>query len=459
MPGIGIDSVSPIVNVHTGKEPSKSALDPAAAGLRRRWWYLLPVVFIAYSLAYLDRANYGMGAAAGLAMTLRITPQQNSLLGSLFFLGYFAFQLPGTMLLGKRSPVWLIFVALSLWGILASLTGILHVFWVLALDRFLLGVAESCIFPAMLLLLTRWFTKAERSRANALLIAANPITVLWMSAITGYLIQLFGWQRTFIYEGLPALLWAVVWLAVARDKPADANWMTPEAKDLLEGQLAEEQRSVAPVKNVKSALLRNDVILLCIVYFCWSLGIYGFVLWLPTIVRQGAALSIGRTGLLSAVPYLAAILLMFFAAHRSDKKLRRKSLVWPFLLIAGIALAVSFLFARSSFAIAFAGLVVAGACMYAPYGPFFAIVPERVPKTAAAEALALINSSGALGAFFGTYFVGWLQGATGSSRDSYLLMAVSLIVSAGLMLLLGDMKVSQKPGHTAQGQAVGENEA
>ncbi|MFZ0664073.1 MAG: MFS transporter [Acidobacteriaceae bacterium] len=433
-----MNSRSPIAN--TSKDSAASTLTVAEASLRRRWWYLLPVVFIAYSLAYLDRANYGMGAAAGLAMTLRITPEQNSLLSSLFFLGYFAFQLPGTMLVGKRSPVRLIFVALGLWGILASLTGIIHVFWALALDRFLLGVAESCIFPAMLLLLTRWFTKAERSRANTLLIVANPVTVLWMSAATGYLIQMFGWQRTFIYEGIPALLWAVVWLAVARDRPADASWMAPEATKLLESRLAEEQLSVARVKDVKSALLRWDVILLSIVYFCWSLGVYGFVLWLPTIVRQGAALSMGKTGLLSAVPYLAAILLMLLVAHRSDKTLRRKSLVWPFLLIGGIALAVSFLFARSSFAIAFAGLIVAGACMYAPYGPFFAIVPDRVADTASAEALAFINSSGALGAFFGSYFVGWLEGATGNARDSYLLMALSLICAAGLMLLLGAPK-------------------
>ena len=454
-----MDSGARLIKVNIEDESSASTLAEAEAGLRLRWWYLLPAVFIAYSLAYLDRANYGMGAAAGLATTLHITAGQNSLLGALFFLGYFAFQLPGTMLVGKRSPVRLIFVALGLWGVLAALTGVIRVFWALALDRFLIGVAESCIFPAMLLLLTRWFTKAERSRANTLLILANPVTVLWMSAITGYLIQLFGWQRTFIYEGLPAVLWSVAWIALVKDRPADAKWMTPIATELLESRLATEQLAVAPVKNVRAALLRSDVVLLSIVYFCWSLGVYGFVLWLPTIVRQGAALSMGRTGLLSAVPYLVAILMMLFAAQRSDKTLRRKSLVWPFLLIAGIAFACSFIFARSSFAFAFAGLIVAGACMYAPYGPFFAIVPERVPRTATAETLAVINSSGALGGFFGSYFVGWLQGATGDARAGYLLMAVSLVCAAGLMLCLDDVKTSEKQDLTAQGLTVRENEA
>jgi MFS family permease len=144
----------------------------------------------------------------------------------------------------------------------------------------------------------------------------------------------------------------------------------------------------------------------------------------------------GTTGLLSAIPYLVGILLMLFAAHRSDKTLRRKVMVWPFLLIAGIALWGSFLSAPSSFALAFVGLTIAGACMYAPYGPFFAIVPERVPRTVTAEVLALINSSGALGAFVGSYFVGWLQAVTGNPRAGYLLMSGVLVCSAGLMFLL-----------------------
>lgn len=423
-------------------ETSCSARVSAAAsrGLRRRWWYLLPTVFITYSLAYLDRVNYGLGAAAGLASTLHITGEQNSLLGALFFLGYFSFQVPGTMLVGKRSPVRLIFVALSVWGVLAALTGVIRVFWILALDRFLLGVAESCIFPAMLLLLTRWFTKKERSRANTLLIVANPVTVLWMSVITGYLMEAFGWQRTFIYEGIPAVLWAVVWLGVVRDSPAEAKWMTPEATALLQTRLDAEQLAFAPEEAIKAALMRGDVVLLSVVYFCWSLGMYGFVLWLPTIVRRGAALSMGATGLLSAIPYLAAIFLMLFAAHRSDKSLRRKIMVWPFLLIAGIAFWCSFLFAPFSFALAFSGLIVAGACMYAPYGPFFAIVPERVSRAATAEVLAFINSAGALGAFVGSYLVGWLQAVTGNARAGYLLMSGALVCSAALMLLLNEQE-------------------
>ena len=420
----------------TASEGMSAIDDEATASLNKRWFYLLPAVFVTYSLAYLDRANYGFGAAAGLAKTLHITDKQTSLLGSLFFLGYFAFQVPGAVFARKHSASRLVFFALIAWGSLAALTGIIRTFWMLAFVRFLLGVAESVIFPAMLFLLTRWFTRTERSRANSVLILGNPVTVLWMSVITGYLIQGFGWQKTFIIEGVPSILWAMVWIFLVRDKPSDAKWMTSGAKEFLEKQLSQEQLSVAPVRDMRTALLRGDVLLLSAQYFFWSLGVYGFVLWLPTIVRQGSTIAMGKTGLLSALPYLAAIILMLVVSQISDKTLKRQSLVWPFLLISGIAMLGSFLFAQRSFTIAFICLIVGGGCMYAPYGPFFAIVPERVPRNVTAEVLALINSCGALGGFFGSYFVGFLHAITGNSRAGYLLMSLSLACSAMLLFYL-----------------------
>ncbi|HEU5404098.1 MAG TPA: MFS transporter [Terriglobales bacterium] len=294
----------------------RDIVQAAAAGsdtemnLRKRLWYLLPVVFVAYSLAYLDRANFGFGAAAGLATTLHITDKDTSLLAGLFFLGYFLFQVPGAVLARKYSVRRVVCVTLALWGTFATLTGVIQQFWLLALDRFLLGLAESLVFPIMIHLLTQWFTRAERSRANTILMLGNPITLLLMSPLTGYLIQKIGWQMTFVVEGLPSILWAVVWLAVIRDHPSEAKWLDPKAAKVLESRLALEQVDVAPVSVAYKAFLRGDVLLLAAQYFCWSLGVYGFVLWLPTIVRKGAHTSMTATGLLAAIPYLAAILTM-----------------------------------------------------------------------------------------------------------------------------------------------------
>jgi sugar phosphate permease len=406
------------------------------ASLHKRWLYIMPAVIVTYSLAYLDRANYGFGAAAGMAQTLHITGTQVSLLGAAFFLSYFAFQLPGAALARRFGVTRIVFVLLIAWGTFAALTGVLTNYPLLLLDRLLLGISESLIFPAMLILLTHWFTRAERSRANALLILGNPLTVLWMSLITGYLIQAYGWQKTFIIEGVPSILWAAVWIAVVRDGPSKASWITPEAAAALEAELAREQTSVAPVSELREALLRPDVLLLAAQFFCWSLGLYGFVLWLPAIVKQGSSLSIGRTGLLSAVPYLAAVITMLLVSYISDRTQRREILVWPFLLLSGVAMLGSFLLAQRSFPLAFACLVIAGAFMYAPYGPYWSIIPERLPRNVVGEVMALINSCGALGGFLGTYFVGFLNSVTGNSRAGFLLMSVFLMLSALLILLL-----------------------
>jgi sugar phosphate permease len=421
------------------QNPASDSPDPALrtkAEMRKRWLYILPAVFITYSLAYLDRTNYGFGAAAGLAQTLHISSSRSALLGALFFFGYFLFQIPGAAYARRKSARRLIFFALVSWGVLASLTGIIRNFWLLAADRLLLGAAESFILPAMLILLTHWFTRAERSRTNTILLLGNPVTVLWMSAATGYLIHAFGWQMTFILEGLPSLLWGFAWLAIVRDRPQDAAWMSEDTCALLGRQLEREQWLIPQVVNMKSALRNPSVIWLCVQYFFWSIGVYGFVLWLPSIVQKGAARGIGITGLLSGAPYLLAIILMLLVSHYSDRSFRRKRFVWPFMMLAGACLFGSYLTAAHSFWWAYGFLILAGSCMYAPYGPFFAIMPEMLSKNVAGEVTALINSCGALGGFVGIWFVGLLEAHTGDSRAGFLFMSISLVIAGVIILCL-----------------------
>src|SRR3954466_547543 len=130
-----------------------------------RWYRLIPVAFITYSLAYLDRANFGFAPAGEKAKDLNITKSTSSLLGSLFFLGYFFFQIPGAHYAANKSAKKLIFWSLILWGALAAATGLVSNITVLIIIRFMLGVVESAVMPSMIVLLSRWFTKAERSKA------------------------------------------------------------------------------------------------------------------------------------------------------------------------------------------------------------------------------------------------------------------------------------------------------
>ncbi|AIO34258.1 MFS transporter [Burkholderia pseudomultivorans] len=400
----------------------------------RRWWTIMPIVFITYSLAYLDRANYGFASAAGINQDLGIGKGLSSLIGALFFLGYFFFQIPGAIYAERRSVKKLVFVSLVLWGGCAALTGIVSNIPSLMAIRFVLGVVEAAVMPAMLIYISNWFTKSERSRANTFLILGNPVTVLWMSVVSGYLVHEFGWREMFIAEGVPAVIWAVCWWFLVQDKPAQSPWLTAQEKRDLETTLAAEQAAIKPVRNYGEAFRSPAVIKLCAQYFCWSIGVYGFVLWLPSIVKNGSELGMVATGWLSALPYLAATIAMVAASWASDKVGSRRGFVWPFLLIGAAAFAASFALGSSHFWISYALLVVAGAAMYAPYGPFFAIVPELLPKNVAGGAMALINSMGALGSFVGSYFVGYLNGATGSPVASYAFMSAALVVAVILTL-------------------------
>ncbi|MEH7081126.1 MFS transporter [Neobacillus drentensis] len=402
---------------------------------KQRWLRLIPIAFITYSLAYLDRANYGFGAASGLAEDLHITAGTSSLLGSLFFLGYFFFQVPGAAFAEKKSAKVLIFWSLIAWGLLASFTGMISNIKLLFVIRFLLGVVESAVMPSMLVLLSNWFTKAERSRANTFLILGNPATVLWMSIVSGYLVNSVGWRWMFIAEGLPAVIWAFIWWKIVNDKPREAKWLTEQEKNDFEQQLAKEQEGIKPVKNYGEAFKSKPVILLSAQYFLWSIGVYGFVMWLPSIIKTAPNMDIVKTGWLSSVPYILAIILMLVASYFSDKTLNRNAFVWPFLLIGAIAFYASYAIGTEHFWISFVLLVIAGGAMYAPYGPFFAIIPEILPRNVAGGAMALINSMGALGSFVGAYIVGYLNDATGGFGTSYIFMAGSLFLSAILTIM------------------------
>ncbi len=412
----------------------------AKADLRRRWLYLMPIVFFTYSLAYLGRSNFGFGAAAGLAKSLNITESRAAFLGSVFFIGYFLFQIPAASYARRRSAARLVFFALLSWGILSGLTGVIHDYWLLVIDRTLLGVSESLIFPSMLILLTNWFTREERSRANAILILGNPVTVTWMAAVTGYLIKALGWQMTFIIEGIPSIIWAFVWIMVARDKPHQAAWLHKDSTKALEAALEAEQQDLPKLGSFVDALKVPAVILLCVQYFFWSFGVYGLVLWIPEMIRSGSKIGIETIGLLSAAPFLLGVLLMILVSNFSDRMMNRKLFVWPFLCISGLALFISFATAGQNFWIGYIALVIAGGTMYAPYGPFFAIVPEMLPSNVAGEVFALINSFGALGGFAGTWLVGLFQALTGNAKAGYFVMAASLLISGFIIMGLKTKK-------------------
>lgn len=393
----------------------------------RRWWHIMPLVFVTYSLAYVDRANYGLAAAAGMAADLHISQAESSLVGSLFLLGYFIFQIPGAIYGEKVSVKKLTIVSMILWGACAALTGVIHQMNVLLLIRFLMGAAEAAVMPAMLVYISRWFTRAERPLANTLFMLGNPVTVLWMSVLSAYLIRMLSWRWMFVIEGLPAVIWALVAWLPACERPGDARWMSADEKIGLNERIERERSDHVIVMNYRAMFSSPRVLLLCLQYAFWSAGIFGFILWLPSILRYGSSVGIVGTGWLAAIPYLVAIGAMLSISYFSTKWLGRKLIVWVCLMTGAAAFAGLFMLGNSNFALSFTLLVVAGASMYAPYGPYWAIVAELMGKDIAGGGIALINSAGALGAFIGSYLIGRNSAPNGDPGASYLIMSCVLV--------------------------------
>jgi sugar phosphate permease len=444
---------SPKVGDGAGARSEMSALSyetplhserPPAEG--RRFLRIIPLAFITYSLAYLDRVNYGFAAAGGLEKDLGITAQINAILPAIFFIGYFPFQIPGTAYAAHRSVRKLIFWALLLWGLLSMATGVVKNVPALLVIRLMLGVVEGVVYPSMLVFVSHWFTKREKSRANTLLICGNSVTMAWASIVSGSVIAFFnyhafsagawhpkGWQMMFVLEGLPSVIWAFCWWFMAADHPHDASWLTTREADAVQAMLDAEQKGLPPVKDYWTAFTDPRVMLFCALFFFWSVGIYGFVFWVPKIIKFASHTGIGTTGLLTSVPYIVGTLAMIGVSYFSDRSLVRKAFVWPPLLIGAIAsLAVA---TSSHFLVIYIGLIIAGACMYAPYGPFWAMVPEMVPRAVVGESMALINSVGAVGGLVGTYVIGWLS-SKGSPAGAFLFAAVCLAASVVLTLIV-----------------------
>jgi sugar phosphate permease len=414
--------------------PARAA-DTAAGLTSTRWRRLMPIAFVTYSLAYLDRSNYSIGVAGGLKHDLGIGAGDASLLGALFFAGYFLFQIPAAHYAEHRSVRRLVFWCVLAWGMFASAQGLIPWLWLLMVDRFALGVVEAAIIPAMLILLLHWFTAPERGRANTVLILGNPVTVMWLSAISGYLIQATNWRVMFIVEGVPAILWAFVFRFTVHDRPAEAAWLDQREKDALAGRLDDEQRRLPSISGYADAFRTRNVVLLTVQYMLWSVGVYGFVFWLPTILEQASNHGIGFTGALTAVPYFLGAVLMLVTSTLSDRSGHRRGYTFWTLLVSAVALSASFAVGSGAYWTSYALLIVAGGFMYAPYGPFFAWIPEFLPRNVSGAAMALVNSGGAVGGFAGAYVVGWLSGGIGTGA-ALAFMAAAMFAAALILLLV-----------------------
>jgi MFS family permease len=401
----------------------------------KRWGFVIPVAAVMYVLAYVDRINVGM-ILPYIDKSFGLSASDSGFAAGIFFVGYMALQIPGGILASRWSARKTIAILMVAWGVTAVLTGFVQTRTQLYIARFVLGVFEGGVWPAVLVLLARWFPQNERARANALWMTCLPFSAAGMAPLTGWLLTFLTWRQVFVVEGIPPLIWVVVWWMFTADRPSEAKWCSPEERHDIESRIARENAGKPASAGYWAALSDRTVIGLFVAYFFWMAGFYGFTMWVPSVVKSfaGSGASSARVGLLSAIPFVFAVVSMLVTSNWSDRRLKRQAFVAVPALIGACGLVAGQFVQAPALQLTF--LVIAAIGVYGPYGPFWAVPSAILRPEVVGVSMGLINIAN-LGGFMGPYIVGYLHGATGSGFAGFLVLAAFLVVFAAVFVWLG----------------------
>jgi ACS family tartrate transporter-like MFS transporter len=411
-------------------------------------WRLLPFLFLLYVMAYLDRINVGF-AALQMKEQLGFRDAVYGFGAGIFFLGYFLFQVPSNLLLERVGARRWIGTLMVLWGAISSATLLVHSAGSFYALRFLLGAAEAGFFPGVIYYLRGWFPQAARAGVVALFMTAGPVSGIVGGPISGLLLDwnlrggLAGWQWMFLFEGIPAIAFGIVAWFYLNDGPEQAKWLTQEEKSWLRQNLgAEENNSRAGQREGPVAwFAAPNLWRFAAVYFGLNTCTYGVSLWLPSALKSLSGLPNVLLGVISAVPYIAAVLLMVIIGMHSDRTGERRRHI-AFCAFAGAAALVTAGYS-TALVVSLAAFGIALAASNSMAGPFWAMANGTLAESTAAKAIALINAVGNLGSGFGPYWIGYLKDATHDFRAG--LWSVALLLTlAGLTILSTHLAESRR---------------
>jgi MFS transporter, ACS family, tartrate transporter len=431
---------------------------PALNSARRKaYWRLLPLLFICYVIAYVDRSNVSI---AKLTMTKDLPDFDNKVIGfgaGIFFLGYFLLEIPGALLVERWSArKWICRIMLT-WGVMAALTALVRTPFHFYVVRFLLGLAEAGFFPGVVIYLTHWFPARDRSRALSYFLVATPLAQIISPKISNALLKigtdevvngvtihhpevlgLEGWQWVYIAWGIPAIVLGVVVLFMLTDRPSQAKWLTPEERDALEKEIEADRAKAARGKRMTFAeAVRNPkVLLLALAFFCCVSATYGIEFFLPSILERWYSLKVDAITWLIILPPALALAGQLFVGWSSDR-LRERRLHTVFPILLGMAALTAAILSRGYLTLTIICFMLAYTGMKSYQPAFWALPSLFLTRTAAAGSVGLINSIGNLGGFLGPSVIGSVEKLTGSFEGGLYYLCGSMLVSATILFFLG----------------------
>ncbi|MEU6575212.1 MFS transporter [Streptomyces sp. NPDC046805] len=401
--------------------------------------HIVPFLILCYVVSYLDRVNVGF-AKLQMSSDLGFSEAAFGLGAGLFFIGYFIFEVPSNLILQRvGARTWIARIMIS-WGVVSAASVFITNEATFYAVRFLLGAAEAGFYPGIILYCTYWFPSQRRARVIALFMSAIPVAGIFGNPLSGWILDAFhkvggwqGWQWMYLLEAIPALIVGVITLFYLDNGVRDAKWLTDEEKDVVERALAEDATHQTVHGKVWDAFREPKVWLMCFIYFCFIMGQYALTFWMPTFVESTGIKGNFAIGVLSAVPFLAALVAMNLFGRSSDKRRERRwHLVIPSLMGAvGFSLAASWSGSTPLSLIALS-CAAAGVLTCAPL--FWSLPTAFLGGTAAAAGLAVINSVGNLAGFVSPYMIGALKDSTGSAAIPMYVLALSLVIGAAAVL-------------------------
>ncbi len=411
------------------------------ATYRKVTWRLLPLLFLCYVLAYLDRVNVGF-AKLQMQTDLGFTDTAYGIGAGVFFIGYFLFEVPSNLILERvGARIWIARIMIF-WGLVSSATMFVSGETTFYALRFLLGVAEAGFFPGIILYLTYWYTRKHRARMVASFMTAITLSGVIGGPLSGGILSKFsgvsglaGWQWLYLLEGLPSVLVGLLVLWLLDDGPRKAKWLSDGEKELLARRIEEDEKlkiqEGAGHHRLADAFRSPRLWLLALIYFCVVMGLYGISFWLPQILSDTMTTDPWRIGLLTAIPWGASAVAMLLVGRRSDRTGERR---WHTALpafVAGAAFATSAVPGISPL-LSFVALTVATCGVMAAVSCFWSLPTSLLSGTAAAAGIAGINSFGNLAGYVSPFVVGRVRDATGSMSAALVALALSLI-AAGIL--------------------------
>jgi MFS transporter, ACS family, tartrate transporter len=425
---------------------------------------LIPYLFLLYVVAMIDRVNIGF-AQLTMNKDLGISSQQFGIAAGIFFIGYFLFEVPSNLILHKvGARVWIARILLS-WGLVASLTGLVHSVHQLYGARIILGFAEAGYYPGIVLYLTYWFRQRELARVLSLFLTGFAVNSVLGAPISGFILQhvhwlgVASWRWLFILEGLPAIALGFFTYLVLPNRPSEAKFLTAEEKDWVQAELEREEAQKPPGRHSAMEGIANlRVWHLAAIYFAMMIGSYTLSFYAPQLVKSlSSEYSSSLVGNLVMVPYLVSLIGMILVGRSSDRRMERRYHSAACLLVGGTGF-LSLGWVHSPFVtVALLTLLAIGYC--SSLSPFWAMPSEFLMGFSAASGIAFINSVGNLGGFFGPSMVGFITQRTGTLYGGLAFAGISMLVAAALVLLLPKVAGVRAPSEMQAGQRNSANDS